>query len=445
MPDEPDNKMDEVLRAYARERRKSPELRLHPAMRKMLQAEVQRAYSEQKQNQPGWRTKLRAFWPQIAFGGALCAMLLVAVLSIEQKSETSADRVKQEQERQIKAVPASDLNEKESLDRRDQPSEPLKKESEASGRVLADKVQLGSAPAQNEEGAKGAVRPAAPLPAMRPSMALREEKTVTEKDSIADAEGASKGFYMRNPELMKRYFPQSRSSAPNEQKQSAGPAELRQNAETPAQATVVNAMGEAAAKPVLTAGNLAVANDLTNLGAARRTRFVQLAAPGVGAGVGNRGASIAFPVLRNFQVEQSGQQLRLIDNDGSVYTGEIESSQNKDAAPASQAPVTAQSAAQFNFQSGIAPADVPSNTAVYFVNARGTNRTLGRDVVLTGNYLEQTNNPTQVNLSVSAGAQPQTQAQIPLRTLSQARRAFVGTAVVGKTNQVPIQAVSNDP
>jgi hypothetical protein len=39
MPDEPNKKMDEMLRSYAEERRKAPETPLHQATRNMLQGE----------------------------------------------------------------------------------------------------------------------------------------------------------------------------------------------------------------------------------------------------------------------------------------------------------------------------------------------------------------------------------------------------------------------
>src|SRR5688500_421162 len=85
MPDEPNKKMDELLRAYAQQRRKTPELPLHPATRQMLQGEVTRVYGKEAGGRSWWM-RLRAFWPQIAFGAALSAVLVVAVLSLQQPS-----------------------------------------------------------------------------------------------------------------------------------------------------------------------------------------------------------------------------------------------------------------------------------------------------------------------------------------------------------------------
>jgi len=55
MPDEPNKKMDEMLRAYADERRKEPDLQLHPATRNLLQGEVTRAFGSASAGVTGWR------------------------------------------------------------------------------------------------------------------------------------------------------------------------------------------------------------------------------------------------------------------------------------------------------------------------------------------------------------------------------------------------------
>src|SRR5688572_7392888 len=90
MPDDPNKKMDDLLKAYARERRKAPELNLHPVTRKMLQAEVARTIGSEN-DRPSWLYRLRAFWPQIAFAGSLCVILGIAVLSLRQPPEETTE------------------------------------------------------------------------------------------------------------------------------------------------------------------------------------------------------------------------------------------------------------------------------------------------------------------------------------------------------------------
>ena len=74
MPEEPNNRMEEMLRAYARERRKKPDVRMHPATRGMLQAEVARQYGQAGPAHTSFWKQMRAFWPQFAFGAGLCAI-----------------------------------------------------------------------------------------------------------------------------------------------------------------------------------------------------------------------------------------------------------------------------------------------------------------------------------------------------------------------------------
>src|SRR6188508_2367227 len=83
MPDDPNKKMDELLKAYAQERRKAPEPNLHPATRKMLQGEVSRVLGSANP-QRSWFYRFRSFWPQIAFGTSLCLILGIAVFSLRQ-------------------------------------------------------------------------------------------------------------------------------------------------------------------------------------------------------------------------------------------------------------------------------------------------------------------------------------------------------------------------
>jgi hypothetical protein len=85
MPEDPNNRMDEMLKTYAEQRRKNPDIQIHPATRRMLQDEVARVYPS-SQKKSGALEVLRRFWPQLAIGGALALIGLVAVLNIARKS-----------------------------------------------------------------------------------------------------------------------------------------------------------------------------------------------------------------------------------------------------------------------------------------------------------------------------------------------------------------------
>src|SRR3954468_23483388 len=70
MTPEPDNKMDELLKAYAKKRAEEagapPEL--HPATRRLLQGEVARVYAK-KAGSPSlpWYRSALLLWPRFAF------------------------------------------------------------------------------------------------------------------------------------------------------------------------------------------------------------------------------------------------------------------------------------------------------------------------------------------------------------------------------------------
>src|SRR5882672_11897194 len=88
MPSEPDNKMDELLRNYARKRREdaggAPEL--HPATRRLLQAEAAKLRpppSAAPRTAWSWLVAhCVAHWPRVAISAGLCAVLTVTIWSL---------------------------------------------------------------------------------------------------------------------------------------------------------------------------------------------------------------------------------------------------------------------------------------------------------------------------------------------------------------------------
>jgi hypothetical protein len=181
------------------------------------------------------------------------------------------------------------------------------------------------------------------------------------------------------------------------------------------------------------------ANEMTNLGAARRWQFVQPA---------DASAAPATALFTSFQMEQLGTNVRFLENDGSVYFGLIEPPTNLSANVLADGVIAQRQRLREEERSSIAP----TNALGFAFTAQGTNRTLGKNVVLTGQYLESTNATTSLDtLSVLSRRQtvgrrmqaPQApQAQAP--QAQQAQRMIIGTAVIGATNQVPVRAVSRD-
>jgi hypothetical protein len=138
-------------------------------------------------------------------------------------------------------------------------------------------------------------------------------------------------------------------------------------------------------------------------------------------------------VLNNFQVEQDGLRIRVVDADGSTYTGKIERLAQSDArnllkekqnyaAPSSRA-APAKSARD---------ADQSENNEFYF-QATGYNGSLKKSLVFEGNYIVVAS-PRQKALDAAASKNGE---QMPAR--------IVGTAKIHGEPPVHVDAVSVEP
>ena len=106
--------------------------------------------------------------------------------------------------------------------------------------------------------------------------------------------------------------------------------------------------------------------------------------------------SATTPVLASFQVEQTGDQVRVIDGDGSTYTGAIKIATASfgggrfDTKGASElkAKVAIKPAAR---PVAVTPLPAQQNAEDYLYRVEGTNRTLNQQVVFTWNFVALTN------------------------------------------------------
>jgi hypothetical protein len=145
------------------------------------------------------------------------------------------------------------------------------------------------------------------------------------------------------------------------------------------------------------------------------------------------------PVLTSFRVEQNAGELRVVDADGSVYTGTVQVA-NKDL----------ESRAVFAGAFKNAPAAPPNGTLQpmpgarnYFFRVTGTNRNLRQNVVFSGNLIPLTNvlaTGTNANGTVGfggggAGAMPTTLSPL---LLSNSR--ISGKVVIGNQKEIEVNA-----
>jgi hypothetical protein len=436
MPDEPNKEMDETLRAYAQERRKAPEVSLHPATRNLLQGEVKRVFGSSQAALPWWR-KLRAFWPHFAFAGGLCLVFGIAVLSLRQPSRTL------EEGRTESGATPQTAGKDMSVSPSDLPKELKKQEkpAEAQGAgILNDSLQPArEAPPAEVAQSSDFKRKTVAEPKLNERVPLQNARPTSARTSVGREREENRAA--EEEELLSRSAPANTAAAPATREsdvavqlgtktpdpavapKSIQPAE-RQTVRSvrddkTASSAQVRARGAAIAEP------LGRAEQLNNLSAARRLSFVQLSNPPVV--VGAPVTAVPSTVLTSFQMEQSGTNLRVLDRDGSIYLGTLQATNGATIAglKVNQAQT--------------------ENSLAYFFQVQGTNRTLNSDVVLTGNYFEQTNPaPSSVELFAITPEAAKGQ-QSEARQQSQARHYIIGNATVGSTNHVPVHAISTLP
>jgi hypothetical protein len=146
------------------------------------------------------------------------------------------------------------------------------------------------------------------------------------------------------------------------------------------------------------------------------------------------------PLLASFRVEQNGDAMRIVDADGSVYTGALQVAQEESTSRAlfsdalkSQPP--AASAAKTPAQS--------QAVQNYFFRVAGTNRNLNQNIVFSGNLIPLTNVPfLRTNAGAFGGAAgvrrvtPASSAPISLLLNSR----ISGKAVIGNQKEIEVNA-----
>jgi hypothetical protein len=92
MPNEPENNMDKLLKTYAQKRREEAAgpFEMHGATRNLLQSEVARTIPHQTAQRQGWRKLFSGFWPGLAWGGSMVAVLGLASLVWFEKDQELA-------------------------------------------------------------------------------------------------------------------------------------------------------------------------------------------------------------------------------------------------------------------------------------------------------------------------------------------------------------------
>jgi hypothetical protein len=374
MPAEP-NKMRELLEACARQQQQRPDpgLELHPATRRLLQNEVRRVHgnSSPANSSLGWL--FRGFWPGAAIAASVALLVVASVLMLRWPAQTDKARSVQNQEtlfsRDIAPPAKEELEERYSAFDKSRERVDLALTTPSGGDVDPDwvsnspRLAYGLTP-QSAPSTRGFAPPA---PA-RPSPASSLELPGVESPAMASDSAAALGAVDQDSlseRLHSRTFEKATPALTFSQVQ----PQFRQNYNSPPNPAV----------------------------------------------------------LTTFQFQQAGEQVRIIDADGSVYVGNIQPAQDalhlvgRAAAPTPQ--LQRRYSGNQELGLAVAPAQQAQSHAVYF-QAIGTNRTLNQLVEFTGNFQAPLSQPAG---GIGGGGQ----AQQPGAT-DQAGR-IEGRATVGRS------------
>ena len=468
MPDEPNNQIDGLLKAWAKKRRDEAgaPLDLHPATRKLLQVEVARTFPQKNSPTPRRSTWLTILWPRGAFALGVFIVLAVAVVSFwpggnssrtsqfakNEAPGTSLDRerdvaLKQDAPRPVAESLATDKDvsdRKRALDLADAVT--LKSEVR---RVDAGGVALSrQKEAVIEQSAREAKQMAGAKPVAAPAPTFEKQKAFTDRES-GTANFEKKPAERQEPLLAKSNDGLQRA---NENAPAGG-----RNFKTPVDQPLAPAQTPPASTLALQAGDTSAATAFfaeAQNGAATE-KFYRAQA---GDEVARRGLkdARAAEVLAAFSFTQTAEGVQIVDGDGSVYKGQLQPVTTTAGAVAgdrfeagklgvlgdernADKAVKLRAAKPVSQPAGLSQ-NAPSTTQGFRVS--GTNRSLQQLVEFTGNYVTTNALPVSANGAGGFGGNanfapanaPMTPAQSVSRTAAPAgeNRARAGINQVAR-------------
>jgi hypothetical protein len=411
MPNQPDQ-TEEMLQAYARRRREDAGEApvLHPATRKLLQAEVARTLAPARtstENTAG--VPWLALFVRLAFGGALVIVVLVAPFLHQTKSKQEfASFSRDEQAARLSATPAEQGAAPSQPDTSDdrKASQTARELDIVRSRALAERAETAGAPAVSSP-----TPPAAPLPGQPPLAPLVDSISLEARTGLAGVVDPQKQGINKKLDADKYADELKRTDAEAKSGPTAATSiavasprgkDMTKLAEEATKETVLAKTEQVKVAPVSQDGGGALAFRAKSQAAANwqenaiRQQYTQNDAR---ANLRRNPNSPAVPnVLNSFQVEYDDSRIRITDADGSVYEGQIvgnapantagmkdaQAQQAPRAAAVSPAPAKARAAAEAAGRP-IARTPAPAAGEGFSFEVSGTNRTLKQAVVFSGN------------------------------------------------------------
>jgi len=483
--------IEKLLRRYAQKRRDDPavkRLEMHPATRRMLQGEVSRQFEVRGARGQGSGASpdpshltprtLTKLWPRLVWALPVSVVLVVGVWAIvhSRKPQEIVGEL-------AKTEPLSPMPFQEPLARTETPAPSARgvtPPNEAAPATLAlaessrakdtstfgfeeGKLKTDRAPASPvlNTPAPGA---AAPVTQVANLDAAIQEKAVASRDALERLAGDARADSSRDLTLTARPAPAGEPVATARRKLETVRAGST-SAATDSLAVARNIAGDSETAGFNRTGTLSLPpaaapqlslSDTPTVAKVEEDRaqmvpptvvqkFIQTTAAPTSGSLAKKSAEMP-PVLEAFQVEQTGNQLRVIDSDGSSYNGSIQFTTAESFDDTESATKRTD-----DFKNTRIYRQVVKDKGVetqmgqnYFFSVTGTNRTLKQPVAFTGNLLVLTNAlpATQNGLTfapVAKGQFPLDQTASPaLLNSSISGKVQLGTEKEMRINAVPV-------
>jgi hypothetical protein len=499
MSTEPERNIENTLKSYAKKRKEAAgaPLEMHPATRRLLQSEVARTFSKEARRS-GWLNIFSGFWPRFALGGAIFIVLGIGIWGLvsERPKQTVAGEFALNRERELRDKEKDKLAPSRKL----QLGIPQKKEAVPGKEILPETPAPAAAPA-SPAGARYLAYDDTNA-SVTNSLVITTGVTMTQQ-LAKNLDTLGEGAYQRrdmNPS--NQPYPAARrrnevvlttpeaAALPQEQKSdvytlSARPPSAPQSVSPLREqdgrgflsAPSVNepASGLALGGALTLSSNFALrgpaqqnavtawsANGLSNAPSSLRAdayesstqTFVRRAVADLDVAQDKVRTGQAA-LLNTFSFQLTGDQLRVVDGDGSVYYGYVEAedlskaiSKDAESLMFKQKALSAAEAQNRGIGGSVDRSKVTPSTRQFF-RVSGTNLTLNEPILFTGNVIFSTNTTTQTLNYVGRSALANSvgkpgAAGTNAQTGTNVQAAFPkleGKVVIGGTNQIPIDAV----
>lgn len=466
MASEPERPIENLLRAAAKKRRDEagPPFELHPATRRLLQGEAARKFPPAQTGSAALLATLGRLWPRLAWSLAILAVLGVAVWLLVPLPARND--------------PAALLASHEPTKEAPQAGEPIRPLSAAPASPPIQSKAAAEATLQAVTDSDNAKSGARLRPIGKDTLAMKMEDGVREElgressPTPAGRRAFAEAQHMPSGSLFGLQRADAVSDAASLQQEKFATASIPaarvpvMPASPPAAAGARMAYDEALADaPVSLACEKPVASNPARKspavpgkagGSSLIQRFVQVVPGSAAKALPADKARSAQAVLGSFLVEQTDRKLRITDGDGSVYEGYVRAADT--ARPEGEikleapAPARASKAVGGTLLGEATPVILNGTQPAlqnYTFRVAGTNRTLRKKVVFTGNLLATSSpvGPQPAGTTAAFGTllEESRAGSVQQNTLPVLNSRITGKVVIGSGKALEINALPGAP